>query len=194
MNIARKVLRRSKTLDRQVKEVFNSFYRRVNVTKLVAALNERLRHHAVRFCQRKVSDLGPCIALTGYCDTDDRRSEIVVSICYSDPTIDLLDENPYLALEIVAVMVHELTHREQQKKRPGIAFSDFSHDAEYLALPDEIDAFANDFAYFMNARKLTLNKFQNVHIDAYRTELAGTKALNRLYKKIYKNLDYLVKR
>jgi hypothetical protein len=202
MNISERILKRSKTLDRQVSEVLAKAKERVYVARLVAALNERLRHHGVRVKQHRVSDLGPHVAVTGYCDYDYelRRSNIVVNICYSERRLDLTTSKRELSQEIVAVLVHELTHREQQKKRPSVAFLGSKQNIEYLSLPDEIDAFANDLAYLMHMRGITINdvmlpqtnKGHDLHhLRAYQTMVPRTPTINRLYKKLYRNLVYL---
>lgn len=196
MNTSQKVLKRSRTIERQVFEVFGNFYRHVNVSKLVAALNERLRHHAIRFRQQKTKGLGPYAALTGVCEYDNysRKSEIVISICYEEPTLGLDFWNEDLPLEIVAVIVHELTHREQQKKRAGRAMVLRKLDGEYLALPDEVDAYANDIAYYLHRKGLTTCNYEKANLPIltlYRQTLNGQEPLKRLHKKVYSNLLYL---
>jgi hypothetical protein len=194
--ISQRVLKRSKTLERQVSRVLDVIPARTRIHKIVAALNGRLRHLAVRFRQQKEPSLGTSLALTGYCDYDfeTRRSEIVVSLCYSDPLVDLVNDNKFLVNEIVAVLIHEMTHREQQKKRPGFAFSGFESDANYLTSLDEISAYANDLAYLLHSRGIPLEadiSDHPAHLQIYREQLKGTPELRRLYGKIYKNLDYL---
>lgn len=194
MRTAEKVLRRSSAIEHRVLNVLSKV-NRINITKLVAALNERLRHHGVCFRQKRMAALLGTVMVDGYCEYDSvtHRTSIVINLCYSDSSVDLVFANNFLALEIVAAMLHELTHREQQKKRGSIGFRDYGTEAEYLALPDEIDAYACEFAYLMHrAKRFAQEKPPSADIHRmleYRD--LPDKAWFRLQRRLFKNMAYL---
>lgn len=141
------------------------------------------------------------IAVSGICDYDfeTRRShiEIYLSTNSSTKKVEITDN---LIRDITCTVVHEVTHREQQKLKSSRAYLRSSSDElEYLMLPDEIDAYANDIAFDLYLQGLGLEYLREFHHDdsnnyslsMYAAHLRETKELKRLYRKIYLNLIYL---
>jgi hypothetical protein len=203
MKISSKVLKRSKTLESQVIDVFNNCNLRVNISKLVAALNERLLRHSVRFRQQKGDFTKLNIVVTGHHEFSSIRggSELVITLNYPNTTVYLCDEcNTRLPYDIVGVLVHELTHREQHKARSGDAsFKNWLDNTSDSTICDEIEAYANEAAYILYSAGYTISRWCSRKLSpTTRFEVGdmdlSVKQRRRYTKKLYSNLIYLESR
>ena len=119
-----------------------------------------------------------------------------------------------MLIEIYDATVHELRHQEQSKRRKYENFSDHAQSPynKYLADPDELDAYAVSIAidllrvmtaerakkYMSRLTVLAKMRFGPVYVStnlqAYVSHFHNNPLLNRLAKKVYKNLESIDKR
>jgi hypothetical protein len=154
-----------------------------------------------------------------YYDADsDFNNETPIEVIIHHNFSDLLQfkdvQTTELLVEIYDATVHELRHQQQSKHRKYENFSDHAESPynKYLADPDELDAYAVSIAIdllrVMSAQraKRYMSKFSvlakmrfgpvyvSTNLQAYVSHFHNNPLLNRLAKKVYKNLEMIDKR
>lgn len=154
-----------------------------------------------------------------YYDADsDFNNETPIEVIIHHNFDDLLkfkdSQTTELLVEIYDATVHELRHQQQSKHRKYENFSDHAESPydRYLADPDELDAYAVSIAvdllrvmtaerakrYMSRLTVLAKMRFGPVYVStnlqAYVSHFRNNPLLNRLAKKVYKNLETLDKR
>lgn len=154
-----------------------------------------------------------------YYDADsDFNNETPIEVIIHHNFSDLLQfkdgQTTELLVEIYDATVHELRHQQQSKHRKYENFSDHAESPynKYLADPDELDAYAVSIAidllrvmsaqrakrYMSRLTVLAKMRFGPVYVStnlqAYVSHFRNNPLLNRLAKKVYKNLETLDKR
>ena len=154
-----------------------------------------------------------------YYDADsDFNNETPIEVIIHHNFSDLLQfkdgQTTELLVEIYDATVHELRHQQQSKHRKYENFSDHAESPynKYLADPDELDAYAVSIAidllrvmsaqrakrYMSRLTVLAKMRFGPVYVStnlqAYVSHFHNNPLLNRLAKKVYKNLEMIDKR
>lgn len=154
-----------------------------------------------------------------YYDADsDFNNETPIEVIIHHNFSDLLQfkdgQITELLVEIYDATVHELRHQQQSKHRKYENFSDHAESPydKYLADPDELDAYAVSIAidllrvmtaerakrYMTKLTVLAKMRFGPIYVStnlqAYVSHFHNNPLLNRLAKKVYKNLEMIDKR
>lgn len=199
------------------RNVRDKSYDQISFRKLIGLTRKEFKAHEIdvelKIKKDRSLDFDHFYVMAYYDAEDDLENntpiEVIIYHCFETDNEFKRHHTTELLIQIYDAVVHELRHQQQSRKRKYKTFSDHPLDpySSYLADPDELDAYAVsiaieilrvmsiDRAKRLMSRLSVLSKIKqngmyiSPTLRGYVSHYHKNPLLNRLAKKVYKNLE-----